>query len=395
VIAWERQTGFGVRVMPGKHVFVAQKRVNGRMVRTKVPLPNDTYDVDKARREAAKLLVELSAGIDRRTTVQGITLRKALELYMAGAKPGPRTKAGAKRNVEKYLADWLDRPLAALGTDDGREEVRKRHRKIAADVAKRHAKAQKDGKYVERNGHTTANQVMLSFSSVWRRAERASSSIPRCPTINVDRYKLQPKRDPIPVAQLPAWAAAVRAYPNTEKRDLLMTALYTGLRRSDVETMRWENVDLERAVLRIENPSKRRHDDPDPSRELPLPRQMVELLRARKVAHADALEKKALPEQARPWVFGAWSEEGHVKDPRIPVAGVRYRVHSLRHTFRDAAEYEAKLDIRTVSALMDHKEGRNSITDRYGRGAVLEQLREPMQRIADVLDRLLAEPETA
>jgi integrase len=52
-------------------------------------------------------------------------------------------------------------------------------------------------------------------------------------------------------AELPKWYAAVDALANRNARALFLFMLFTGIRRTQARTMRWENVDLDRRVLRF------------------------------------------------------------------------------------------------------------------------------------------------
>jgi integrase len=393
---WEAQNpGFGLRVGERAKAWFVQREVNGKSTRVTIGR-YPQKKVEDARREARAQLVLMEAGTNpkaerRRQKVTGMTLRDALELYGSDSKRDARTVADYRYQLGMYLKDWLGRPLKELGTDAGREEVHERHQKIARDIAAGvYAKKTAKGKprsHKGRTGETTANHVMHAFRTVWNRAMRQSSALPVCPTLNVDWFKQEPRRAAIPYELLPTWYAGVR-HAAPMRRDVLITAILTGLRSADARTLRWENVDFEAQRLHIPEPKggKKRAFD------LPLSRRVAALLRERRKAHEESLTKRLLPPHAEPWVFGAWSKSGHIVEPRVPVEGVPYIVHGLRNTFANVGR-TAGVDEVYVGTLMNHTQPSRTMAQRYG-NVVVDELRGPAQRIEDAMFALF-EPTAA
>jgi integrase len=167
---------------------------------------------------------------------------------------------------------------------------------------------------------------------------------------------------------------------NTVRRDYLLVALLTGLRRNDVATMRWVDVDLGNATLFVPAPKGGKAK----AFSLPLSDSLVELLRRRK-AENDEL----FPESS--WVFPAASASGHIREPRIEVPGLKWTPHDLRRTFITVAE---SLDISgfAIKALVNHSQPGGDVTAGYI-SLDVERLREPMQLITDKLRSLCAPDE--
>ena len=136
--------GFYLIVTPTKRSFYVQSLVNGKQVRTKLG-NHPVMDAKQARDVARKTLVGMRAGTNpneerRKARARGLTLRDALDLHLASKPMSPRSEQGYRYNCEQYLSDWIDRPLAELGSD--RAGVRERHRRIT-----------------EKHGATTADSV--------------------------------------------------------------------------------------------------------------------------------------------------------------------------------------------------------------------------------------------
>ena len=115
---------------------------------------------------------------------------------------------------------------------------------------------------------------------------------------------------------LPCWRAGIKAEVNNPAiRDALWFGLYTGTRRDEVLTLRWERVDLTARIFRVEETKT------GVPLELPLTRQLSAILERRRA------ENEELPEDVRDWVFPSLtSASGHVEDPhhlyaRITKAG--------------------------------------------------------------------------
>ena len=398
VVYWEERTrGFGLRVGAHRKAWVVQRDVNGQSRQITLGTYPD-MKVEDARRLAKAELAKMQDGVDpriarrKRRATSSMTLRDALTLYASDAGRDPRTVADFTYALGRYLSDWLDRSLAELGTDDGREEVNARHRQIKADIAagkfahkdrKGHPRAQKN-----RTGEATANHTLVAFRTLWNRAAKQVSSLPVCPTINVTFAKYKPKRNPLPYDQIKGWWDGVSASPLLERRDFLRVALLTGLRANDVRTMRWEHVDLEHATIHIPAPKGGHAFD------LPISRRLLTLLKERKAEHERQLKKKLLPEHAAPWCFGAWSESGHIVATDIPVPGIACTPHALRHTFSQVAEFKAGISEQRVGVLMNHRQPTHSVTAIYGRVGV-DDLRQPAQAIEDALFLLIEPPASA
>ncbi len=108
-----------------------------------------------------------------------------------------------------------------------------------------------------------------------------------------------------PAEVLPRWRAGIEAEVNNPAiRDALWFGLYTGMRRDEVLTLRWERVDMDALTFWVEETKT------GVPLELPITDQLAAILERRRTAGAD------LPEGVRKWVFPSpTSAAGHVQDP--------------------------------------------------------------------------------
>ena len=382
-IAWDdKLTGFGVRVHPGgaKSFIVNYRAGDGGR---KAPIKRVTIGrygkvtVEQARKLAQNLLGQVAGGADpayERAMARAMpTLGDAFEEYMAvNPNRSKRTDELYRYEANRYLGDWLDRPLSSIT----RRDVELRFNSITAD-----------------HGWSPANRAISLLRSVYRR-----------PCVDWDglhnpvdlwiagggKFHRKTRRKISTLAEvLPCWRAGIEAEVNNPAiRDALWFGLYTGMRREEVLTLRWERVDMEGLTFRVENTKT------GVPLELPVTRQLAAILERRQGEAGD------YPEHVRDWVFPSpTSTTGHVQDPhhlyaRISEAGgAKFWFHGLRNCFITVAERDLMLPPSLTKRLVNHARP-NDVTEGYAADWTIAQLREPAQRIADRIEAFTQEPQS-
>lgn len=152
-------------------------------------------------------------------------------------------------------------------------------------------------------------------------------------------------------------------------RDFLLLALFTGMRRNEVASLRWDYIDLEGRALHI---SKTKNGDP---LDLPLADFMVNLLTKRRATTGPS-----------PFVFPSRGKTGHLVESKKFTArvtarsGVVFTLHDLRRIFVSIAE---SLDVPhyALKRLLNHR-----LTGDVTAGYIVsqpERLRGPVEAVAD------------
>ncbi len=271
-IAWDdKLTGFGVRVQPsGTKAFLVNYRtgLGGRRAPNKRVVIGRYGRVapDQARRLARALLGRVAVGGDpaqERADRRGIpSLGEAFDEYLAA---NPSRKASTEtlyRGQMRYcLGDWLSRPLNTIT----RRDVEARFHRIS-----------------ERHGWAVGNHAISLLRSVYRRPCVDFEGL-RNPVelwlAGGGHYNRTVRRPIAPPAELlPRWRAGIEAevlVPAT--RDIFWLGMYTGMRRGEVLTLRWDRVDLAGRILRVE---ETKTGEP---LELPLTRQLAAIFERRRV----------------------------------------------------------------------------------------------------------------
>jgi integrase len=177
----------------------------------------------------------------------------------------------------------------------------------------------------------------------------------------------------------PAEIAALMAKLTDPGRALLLTAIFTGLRASELRGLRWADIDLKRAVLHVRQRADRWHQIGRPKsaageRAVPLPPLLVNTLREWRLAHHHDLafanergKPYALPTIVKRHFHPAQISAGLVgPDGKVKYGGL----HTLRHFYASwcinrRADGGLELPLKVVSNRLGHASIQIT-ADRYG-----------------------------
>lgn len=301
-----KQAGLMLMVSPaGAKTYYLQRRIAGQFERIKLGKP-ETMTVEQARTAAAKLNGTIAAGANpaeaKRAARAEPTFAEVLSLFLKekrsdkGRPLGERTKSEYKRIADQYLNGLLSRKLSAVKAD----AVKAAHRKIKSD--------------------STANQARALISSVFNWARREGITDVPNPAAALRRRSMEGRDRWVQPDELPRFFAALEA---STLRDFFWLGLLTGARRSNLQAMRWQDIDLDSAVWRI--PRTKNYDPQN----VTLAPEAVMILR-------DRLDTRTHGET---FVFPGDGKTGHLVEPKAAWRGVlkragieNLRLHDLRRT---------------------------------------------------------------
>lgn len=380
--------GFHLWIGKGTKTFRLQyetPRINGRRGSTMVQwLGEHPYaSADQARAQALEIQALRARGVaiprvlaNEPEVAPAVTFQAAWEAYKAAiTKEGKslRTIADYQDKFDRHLTSWHGRSLAEIR----REEVVEQH----AAITERARKARSGQKYS--SGKYAANGTMRFARAVWNYAKDELET-PGLPDRNPFRsgklfHKEKPRSTGMGVAELPAWWAQLQALANPIRRELHLFTLLSGLRRTDVLTARWANLNLDRPSLRLPSPK----GGDERAFELPLSGAMLECLeRAREAG------RTYFPDESKEWIFPApGGHVGEVKEEgrqRLSHTG-----HALRHSFRTLAA-AAGVDRLRLKILMNHAID-DDVTDAYANvPALFASLLEAQEQISAFITKSMA-----
>ena len=359
-VFWDRELrGFGVRVYPsGGKVYVAQARGPEGPKRVTVGR-HGVLNAEQARQRAALIIARVKAGeapvpepmATRHTagpTVADLAERFLNEYAAVRYKPG--TWAWTRTMVRRYIVPEFGRlPLEAVE----RTEVALHHRLYESP--------------------STANMVVRTLSLMYRLAEGWGMVPEGCnPCRSVTKYR-QRKRERfltdeefIRLGKVLDEAGA-RGGVSPSAVAALRLLMLTGCRKSEILTLRWEQVALEAGELRLP-------DSKTGARVVPLSPSAVKVL-------------AALPRPpGNPWVIPGRRPDTHLRAladawkvirARAALEGVR--IHDLRHSFASRALALGE-SLPMIGKLLGHSQMES--TSRYAHLA-RDSVHQSAARIAD------------
>lgn len=371
----EAMKGFGVRVTSGgTKAFFVEKLVGKKLCRITIGR-YPTLTAEMARRKAQGLLGQIAMGIDplaekRASQAQAVTLKEVYEDYKKARKNlKPNTLYNYERVLNGPFNSWKNKPLLSITKDKiskHHEQIGRYHGEAFANLAMRVLRALfnfASGQYEDAQGKSLIleNPVKrLSQSRAWYRIERRQTYI--------KSHELSP------------WYQSVKKLENTTLKDYLIVLLFTGLRRQEAATLKWEQIDLQNKTLTVID--TKNHD----THTLPLSDYLYELFAAR------------YQNKTNEYVFPGSGAGGYIIEPRkqmnkvIKETSISFTCHDLRRTFITIAE---SLDIPAyaLKRLLNHKMN-GDVTAGYIMTDV-ERLRKPMQQVTNYLLKCMNIKESA
>lgn len=329
----------------------------------------------RARTLALKHLADLSDGVNpneqrRVEAMSAVTLGETFEGYKRARKLKVSTLRGYEGVVSNHLKKLVDKPLK----DIDRRVIVDIHAGIAskaqADLTMRVLRAIFNFakyEYCRQDGSSIfpENPVeILSHRKQWNNVRRRQTHL-RPSELSVFYKALQEvRRKETPTGQSIC--------------DAMLFALLTGLRRGEIFSLKWDDVNLRAAIFTVYDTKN------SLPLELPITKHIDELFRK---------QKGRIPSE---FVFAAENEYGQVREPKKVVAKVKELsdtdcdFHDLRRTFATTAEH---LDVGSykLKRLMNHSTGRDDVTAGY---IILtaETLRQSAEKIQNHFVQRMASP---
>ncbi len=239
-ILWDDQiSGFGCRVFPSqKKSFVLSYRVHGR----KHLLTLGQFGLvtlDQARTLALIKMGEIASGVDplsvRKRVTKPRTISELSLYYLENySKVHKKSWREDERRITRYIIPAIGSlPVMSLQV---------------ADVTKLHID-------IGVNSKIEANRTVELLRAIIEEARDLAWLEPQAlnPAKGVKRFR-EKKRDRwLRPEELPRVAIAINNYSNIHVRAALWLYLLTGLRKTELLTAKWANVDFHRRELRVEN----------------------------------------------------------------------------------------------------------------------------------------------
>ena len=351
--------GFGVRMKPsGAASYLVQYRTREGRTRRLVLGKVGVLTPDRARAIAGDKLTEVAKGGDpsaerHRARREALTMASLADLYLVdgpAAKPNKKASSWAadRSNIERHVKPLLGRKLAASLTHD---DVVKFQRDVAVGKSKADIKTKRHGRAIIDGGPGTAARSLAVLGAMLEWAAHPDRKLIQAnPAKGVKLLRAGKRERFLSETELAKLADALarleaehRLGPTAAAAIRLL--LLSGCRKSEILSLRWEWVDIERGVLRLP-------DSKTGAKVVPLAAAAEKLL----------AELPRCADYVLPGATGTGHYIGLQKDwervrSRAGLAGVR--VHDLRHSFASFAVADGN-SLYLIGKVLGHKQARTT-----------------------------------
>ncbi|MDD2500772.1 MAG: tyrosine-type recombinase/integrase [Geobacter sp.] len=358
------------RISPtGKKVFQVIGKLNGKT--TRVSLGDfPALGVKDARAKARKALVEMSDGINANqqkrqkradAKEKADSIKSVFEQMIATRTLAKNTLSNYSSSM-KHLNKWHALPVTSLT----REMVLTQYTTIKSNAVP-----------------YAANRVADLLSAICN-FSRIITGKPEANPVTVirdtkARHKESSRDAVLSPTEIKTFLATIENLKGDNARDVMFLILLTGMRKSEAMALQWENVDLDEMTLTVPTTKNGK------PLVLPLSLPLVEMLKAR---------WELWQRPGRGSVFPTSGRAGHAvnldqSSRHIKLEIPHFTPHVLRKTFTTVAA-GIGIDGMIIDRLTNHVP--RGMTARHYYMPSVEDLREPMQRIADRITELVDPP---
>jgi len=218
----------------GAKTFFIRKRVKGRDERIIIGSAK-IFSIEKARTKAREIAEQIAEGLDpvaekRKQLFNQITLRIHCRDYIdMYSKKHKKTWAHDQRDMDRFFSQWYDRRLG----DVSRFEVQKLYYKIA-----------------EENGPYQATRTIERLKTIYNKAIEWGWQGDN-PARKIKTFREKSRERFIQPEEMPFLIQSLNDEPSETARDYFWMLLLTGARKTNMLTMRWDQINWQRQTWRI------------------------------------------------------------------------------------------------------------------------------------------------
>ena len=314
---WDSELpGFGLRIRAsGRKYFIVQFRAKGRERRITIG-QHGAVTADAARRRAIAHIAEARNGVDpaaeRDAARSRVTMRALAERFLE-EHVANHCKESTARDYRRSIGLYIAPRFAKRNvTDIERRDIAALHHDMRATP-------------YQANRTLAVLSKMFNLAELWGLRPDGSN-----PCLHVRRYREETRERFLTQDEFARLGSVLDEIESegSESRSALAAIrllMLTGCRRSEIQTLRWEYVDLDAGELHLP-------DSKTGGRIVPLAQSAVAVL-------------AALPrDQENPWVIVGKKPASHLTDLNHPWWRIRaraglndVRIHDLRHSFASRA----------------------------------------------------------
>lgn len=332
----------------GTKTFYVRKKVEGRSSWCKVGAYPD-LSIEQARGRAGQIIADLAQGQDpreaRRAEDKELTLSQMFEAYIQRhGRKSVKTWKALEQDFERYLKKLKHRKLSSISN----EEIEEIHQHLG----------QERGTYV-------ANRTVQLLRAIFNKAILWNLFQGSNPATGITLFKEKARERFLRKEEVQRLFAALEAEADADLKDFVWLILLTGARKSNVLSLRWQDIDF--VAQTLSTPETKNGT----GQIIPLSDREIAVLNER---HKQATGEFVFPSKAR---------SGHLEDPRRSWATLLKRaqiedctLHDLRRNLGSWMASE-NVNVALIKSALNHKDLKTTIAI-YARTAKRAELKARM-----------------
>lgn len=330
----------------GTKTFYVRRKVNGRSGWHRIGRYPD-LSIEQARRLAGQINADIAQGRDpeQEAQKQKLTLGEMFEMYIQRhASKAAKTHKALEQDFQRYLKKFKSRGLSSISN----QEVEQMHQGLG-----------------EKNGIYAANRTVELLRAVYNKAILWKLFDGSNPAVGITLFKETSRERFLSTEEVQRLFAALYSEPNEDLRDFVWLSLLTGARKSNILSMRWQDVDLTAKTWLIPETKN------GSGQLVPLSNREISLL--------DERRKRI----GGDFVFPSTANSGHLEDPRRAWSSLLGRaqindctLHDLRRNLGSWMASE-NVNVALIKSALNHKDIKTTIAV-YARTAKRAELKAKM-----------------
>lgn len=325
----ELEPGLCLRISAaGSRIFELFKRIDGMPRHIKIGKFPDVA-IDEARNAARVLKAEIAQGINpankRRLQREESTFKDLFDEYVNEHAKKTRTPNMVISQFNRHLSELGQKRVSSITPDD---------------VSRLHAK-------ITISHPILANRICQVIHRVFNWGNKTIKIKLANPAAHIQKNPEMKRRRFIRSAELPRFFKALEAEPDNVIRDFFWLALLTGARRSNVQAMKWSDIDWSTAEWHIPEAVSKNG--------LPITISLSD--------QAIQILKKRKPEKPQPFVLPGSGKSGHLVEPKKGWKRILIRMHGLQiiSVIGESLHWDAEFLATTENAFLAGENSKTSI----------------------------------
>jgi integrase len=288
----------------GTKSFKVYRKFNGKPVRVTLgKYPEMT--IENARNEAQRVIADMISGKNPNEEKKNIrsetTFGELFKIFMERhSKVMKKTWKADEQDIPRFIGYHFDKKLSAIT----KQEVQILHERIRQE-----------------NGLYQANRLLGRINVIYNKAIEWGWNGTN-PARSIKKFKEKSRDRFLHPDELPRFFESLEAESNATIKDYIYVSLFTGARKSNVLSMKWEDINFERCEWLI--PETKNGE----SLRVHLTEKVIDILKNRLQLSPNSK-----------WVFESIGKTGHLVEPKsgwkriLQRAGIKdLRLHDLRRT---------------------------------------------------------------